>query len=405
MSHAVLEALKRIIPEAVSVDRTGLPRIAPRSTDQVAETLKAAANHGWRVRIEGSGSWMPPDAPADLALATTRLSRIVSIAPADLVAVVQAGIGWRTLQSNLATHGTHLALDPPGAPERSLGSVLATGTAGLLRHRFGGVRDHVLGTTVVGGDGRVIRSGGVVVKNVAGYDLSKIQIGGFGAFGVITEVNLRLRAIPRAQETLIARGPLDPLLDAGRNLAEANVDAAALELASPGTTGTNDWILLVHFVGTEAGVKAEMERTRSLARDATWEVVPPPAAAALLPALGQATVDGPVTIRFGVFAASVPELIDLLGETLGHGRLLAGVGRGGVRWTGSVPPAALIALRGRMAEREIPVTLERAPWAFRSAVGHFGALREGVRPLTARVRQVFDPRGILAAPLEPEADA
>jgi glycolate oxidase FAD binding subunit len=404
MSQAIIEALKRVGPEAVSVDRTGLPRMSPRSTEQVAATLQAATEHGWRVRIEGGETWMPPDAPVDLALSTRRLERLVAVAPADLVASVQAGMTIRALQTTLAQHGTYLALDPPGSSERTLGSVLATNTAGLLRHRFGGVRDHVVGTTTVTADGRVVKSGGVVVKNVAGYDLSKLQIGGFGAFGVITEVNLRLRALPRAQHTLIARGGVDPLLDAGRALAEANVDAAALEIASPAMTGSAEWCLVVHFVGTDAGINAELERTRGLARDATWETVPPPAANALMQSLAKATLDGPTTLRFGVFASSVPELVDFLGETLGHGHLLAGLGRGGIRWTGSLTPEAMGTLRRTMAEREIPVTVERAPWAFRRAVGHFGALREGVRPLTSRVRAVFDPAGILPVPLESSAD-
>ena len=127
------------------------------------------------------------------------------MSPADLVATVDAGVAIGTLRRRLADDGMWLAIDPPGRPERSIGSIIAAGTAGPLRQGFGPVRDHVLGLSVVTGDGRVVRAGGRVVKNVAGYDLGKLQIGGFGGFGVITELNLRLRALPRADQTFIAR--------------------------------------------------------------------------------------------------------------------------------------------------------------------------------------------------------
>ena len=91
----------------------------------------------------------------------------------------------------LAAQRLWLAIDPPGRPERSVGSVAATATAGPLREGFGPVRDHVLGCTVVTGDGRIVRAGGRVVKNVAGFDLAKLHVGGFGAFGITTSASAR----------------------------------------------------------------------------------------------------------------------------------------------------------------------------------------------------------------------
>jgi len=94
------------------------------------------------------------------------------------------------------------------------------------------------------------------------------------------------------------------------------------------------------------------------------------------------------------------DTVELLAESLGVERVSAGLIRGGVRWTGAASHDRLIALRSRLAEREIPLTLERAPWPLRSRVGHFGAFREGVGALTGRLRAVFDPRGILMVPAE-----
>src|SRR6185436_8983503 len=153
--------------------------------------------------------------------------------PGDLVATVQAGTPIESLRRRLADEGMWLAIDPPGRPERTLGSVVATATAGPLRHGFGPVRDHVLGCTVATGDGRLVNAGGRVVKNVAGYDLTKLQVGGFGGFGIIAEVHLRLRALPRADVTLLARGPRDELTSGARELLASHLLPGALELLSP----------------------------------------------------------------------------------------------------------------------------------------------------------------------------
>src|SRR5207249_11205824 len=168
--------------DAVDVAATpdGLPRVAPASPDAVALLLGTAREEGWRVRVEGAGTWMPADAAADLALTTRRLDRVPSIQPQDLAATAEAGIGCDQLRQQLADRGAWLALDPPGLAGRTLGSVVATATAGPLRHGFGAVRDHLVGVTFVTGDGRLVQSGGRVMKNVAGYDLSKAQAGGFG---------------------------------------------------------------------------------------------------------------------------------------------------------------------------------------------------------------------------------
>ena len=155
----------------------------PDSADALSLVCRLAHDEGWKIRVEGHGTWLAADAPADLAVSTRALDRVLSVSPADLVATVQAGTPIEALRRRLADEGMWLALDPPGRPERSLGSVVATATAGPLRHGFGPVRDHVLGCTVATGDGRLVRAGGRVVKNVAGYDLTKLQVGGFGGFG------------------------------------------------------------------------------------------------------------------------------------------------------------------------------------------------------------------------------
>src|SRR3989475_3759562 len=188
-----------------------VPRVAPGSPDAVALLLGTAHQEGWRVRIEGAGTWLPSDAPADLALTTRRLDRIPAIEPSDLMATAEAGIGLDQLRQQLADRGAWLAIGPPGLAGRTLGSVGASATAGPLRHGLGPIKDHLLGGTFVTGDRGMVQSGGRVMKNVAGYDLTRLQAGGFGAFGAILLVPLRLRPLPPAGITYVVEGaPEDP---------------------------------------------------------------------------------------------------------------------------------------------------------------------------------------------------
>jgi hypothetical protein len=400
MSAEVLARLQALLGTAsVSRDADGLPRAVPDSTDAAAAVLRLADEAGWRVRLEGRGSWVPPDADADLALTTRGLDRVPAVQPADLVATVEAGVALDALQHRLAEDGMWLALDPPGRPDRTIGSVVATATAGALRAGFGPVRDHVLGCTAVTGDGRVVRPGGTVVKNVAGYDLTKLQVGGFGAFGVVTTLHLRLRALPSADLTLIARAPRDHLTSVARDLTDAGVHPQALELLSPGVSAESEWIMAARCIGSEAGAAADRARILDAA-DLKWEMLDSGRAHAFWHLVTHAGGGAAVSLRLGVLAPGLDELLDLVGAHLDEGLIWAGASQGGMRWAGDAGPEQLRRLRHLAAEREVPLTLERAPWAVRQAVGHFGAYREGVGPLVTQLREVFDPGGRLVVAMD-----
>lgn len=404
MSDSIALRLRQLLGgEAVERDATGLPRVVPDSTDAAASVFATANEQGWRVRIEGRGGWLAPDAPADLVLGTQSLGRIDAVSPADLVATVQAGVQLEALHRRLGDDGMWFAVDPPGRPERTLGSVVATGTAGPLRQGFGPVRDHVLGLTVVTGDGRIVRAGGKVVKNVAGYDLAKLQVGGFGGFGLITELNLRLRALPRADRTLVARAGRDQLTDAGRTITEERLGPHALELFSPALAAEPDWVLAARFLGTAEGVAADVHRLPSVAKGLAWQELPADRTAAFWHLAARATLGGAVTIRLGVLQPGLDEMLDLLSTNLGEGLVAAGAGSaGGLRWSGEAQAESLLSLRRQLALAEVPVTLERAPWAVRRQVGHFGSYREGVGTLVDKLRATFDPGALLPVALHGE---
>lgn len=387
----VREALK---PLALEQDAAGRPRVAPPDSAGVAAALALASTEGWKVRVEGRGGWEYPDAPADLVVSTAALDSIVKVSPGDLVATVEAGAAFGAVNRRLADEGVWLAWDPPGRAERSIGSIVSTGTAGPLRHRFGPIRDHLLGCTVVTGDGRIVKPGGQVVKNVAGFDLTRFMAGSFGAFGIVTELHLRLRARPACDLTLMARGPRDALTLAGRDLMAQGLDAVSLELLSPALAAEAEWVLALRLAGTEEGVRAEADRIGAVTT-LSWKELSPEQAGAVWTGAAHGSLVGTVTLRLGVLLEGLDETIDLVASHLDAGLLSAGAGSGSLRWTGDATLEQLRALRHAAAGREVPVTLERAPWAVRQAFGHFGAYREGVGGLVARLRTTFDPQSVL----------
>jgi FAD/FMN-containing dehydrogenase len=404
MSETVAARLRALLgTTGVERDPDGLPRATPDSADALSLVCRLAHDEGWKVRIEGQGTWLLADAPADLGISTRALDQVVSVSPADLVATVQAGTPLEALRRRLAEDGMWLALDPPGRPERSLGSIVATGTSGPLRHGFGPVRDHVLGCAVATGDGRLVKAGGRVVKNVAGYDLTKLQVGGFGGFGIITELHLRLRALPRADITLIARGTRDTLSSAARDLVAAQILPSALELLSPALAAEAEWVLAARFLGTDVAVQSDIRRLHSEGEIA-WAPIPTERTAAFWSTVARGSLAGPITFRLGVLGNGIDDTIDLLAHDLDEGLVSAGPGSGMIRWTGEASVERLRAVRRAAASREIPMTLERAPWSVRRALGHFGAYREGVGQLVGRLRDSFDPGQCLSVALEGVGD-
>src|SRR5215467_1787556 len=193
---------------------------APASSEEAGTLLRAAARLGLRVVPRGTGSrvhWGYPPSGCDRVLDTTKLDRVVEHAAGDLVATVEAGVRLDRLAEVLSAARQRLALDPPGGG--TVGGVLATAAAGPLRLRYGTPRDLLIGITVVRADGTIAKSGGKVVKNVAGYDIGKLFAGSRGTLGLITEATFRLHPVPAATTYVTAR--CDEPADCARLLATA----------------------------------------------------------------------------------------------------------------------------------------------------------------------------------------
>ena len=179
----------------------------PSTLEQTSQVMAQAHAADKRVAPWGGGTRMdvgniPKD--LDLVLCLRDLNRVLDYQPADLTITVEAGISMQELQTLLAQQGQLLPLDPPLPSRATLGGTLASNVLGPLMWQYGLPRDLVIGMKIVQADGTVVKSGGQVVKNVTGYDMAKLHIGGLGTLGVIEEVSLKLIPLPRIESTLQA---------------------------------------------------------------------------------------------------------------------------------------------------------------------------------------------------------
>ena len=240
---------------------------SPASTAQASALLAAAAAHDLTVVPRGAGlglGWGLPPASCDLVVDMSLMGEVIEHAAGDLVARVQAGTTIGHLASVLAQAGQQLALDAPA--HATVGGVVATGTAGPRRFRYGAPRDLLIGLTVVRADGVVAHSGGKVVKNVAGYDIGKLFSGSQGTLGVITEATFRLHPLPAAAAYVTAEFGSAERAGATAAVAAAAGSAlvpSAVELDWPGGS-SRPLRVGVLLEGTAAGVADRAKRMSEL---------------------------------------------------------------------------------------------------------------------------------------------
>ena len=376
----------------------------PADLASLAALIGDAATHRATLAVRGSQGWWTDAPPGVELVSTAGLDGISDFNPADLVVTVGAGTPLDRLAGRLAARGAWLPFDPPGPVSRTLGGALASGGGGPLAAHYGPARDHVLGLVVVAGDGTVVRLGGRVVKNVAGFDVSKLVIGSHGALGVIAEAHLRLRARPRADRSAVWTGSREWAVRASAAALAAGATPAALEVLGPdlaaqlawGSGGT--WALAARAVGSDAGVAEALDAIAHAA--GSRAAVTAEGDAAWTP-WREGVGRWPVVLRIGAEPSNWSAAVELAVRSLG--RLLGAsvtVPRGTVRvGVDGCTGEAVVRLRAQAALHRWPVTLERADAATLAGVGLWGALPPAVERLTRALRRVFDPAGILAAPL------
>lgn len=373
----------------MNADRT----VAPGSLPEAAEALRATDAAGGSVRFAGGGTkraWGRPGTETSGVLVTSRLNRIVEHNAADLTLIAEAGTRLSEIEGAVRAAGQILAIDPPDPTAlATIGGVLATGDSGPLRQRYGGPRDLVLGMRVALADGTVARSGGKVIKNVAGYDLAKLFTGSFGSLGLIGEVVLRLHPAPPARATVVGRSS-DPerLGRAAVAVGSEPLELEAFDVRWSGGEGT----LLARVGGRQAGDRARRAAAAIAAAALDAKVIEEVEAEEGVwrtQREGQRAATGGVAVRVSGLRTDVRAAIEAARAT---GASLVGRASLGLFWF-RLPPSPVEDLRAAIGEIRSrlrrPVAVLDAPEPLRH--NPWGPVDDGLARLMRSVRERFDP--------------
>ncbi len=377
--------------------------VRPGSYEETASVLRYANQKGLAVIVRGGGTMMRAgNIPRryDIALDLTRLDTVVEHEPADLTVTCQAGITLGALRKHMAAAGQLVPFDPSLPDEATVGGVLAAGACGPSRTAYGVPRDFTIGMRVVTGDGRITRTGGKVVKNVAGYDLCKLYIGSLGTLGVIVEATFKVVPMPKAERE-IALG-FDSAADAcafaaevyrrGLCLRAAQLLNAASAFDAERATG-EAYLLALDLAGAPAAVDrssreiSEMARTSEAFAFEDRKVKPSaqPVATALV-------------CRESTLPSRLPALI-AASESIGAAPRIAADPITGVlraSWPDETDvESALAKLRDAASRAGASLTIESCPLELKRQIDVFGDPPSSF-PLMRRIKEQFDPNGVLS---------
>src|SRR4051812_34330802 len=239
--------------------------VEPGSEAELAAVLKSADEAEAKVLPRGAGTkmdWGNKPIAADMVLSTLRLNRVLEHAWGDMTATVEAGCTVGKLQTALAEHGQSLAIDPLWPEQATIGGILATNDSGSLRVRFGSLRDLIIGITLVLPDGTIAKSGGKVVKNVAGYDLPKLVTGALGTLGVVTTAVFRLHPLPTETRSItISGGSSGALQKLATTIHDSQLAYTGLQFRVDSTGAAK---LDIRFEGTPAGIAAQGKQLQAM---------------------------------------------------------------------------------------------------------------------------------------------
>jgi glycolate oxidase FAD binding subunit len=235
--------------------------LGPSTPAELADILRDAASSGQTISLAGNSTkrrMAGPVEPADVAVTTISLRGVIQYEPRDLTIKVGAGLSWRELTGLLAENKQMVPLDPPFGDEATVGGVIAANVSGPRRRLYGTARDVVIGMQFATLEGKLVESGGMVVKNVAGLDMAKLMIGSFGTLAAIATVNFKLAPMPEVERSfLLPFSTLEAANQARNNVLRSQLQPAAIDLLNPeagSTVGNKSWLLILRVGGNPAAV-------------------------------------------------------------------------------------------------------------------------------------------------------
>ncbi|HWR54302.1 MAG TPA: FAD-binding protein [Bryobacteraceae bacterium] len=236
--------------------------LTPCTPEELAEALGSATADGRTMRLTGRDSkrnMAGPNAPADVEISTCALTQVRKYEPGDLTISVEAGMPYVELAALLAGHGQMLPLDPPFAGEGTVGGVVAANLSGPRRRLYGTARDFVIGMRLATAEGKLVETGGMVVKNVAGLDISKLLIGSFGTLAAMVSVNFKLAPAPPETRSFAFEFPtLEEALIRRDAILASVLQPSAIDLLSPEAArraGLDGFVIALQAGGNEGVIR------------------------------------------------------------------------------------------------------------------------------------------------------
>jgi glycolate oxidase FAD binding subunit len=387
------DAVEGVVPAIV---------VEPETADAVGSLLGWASQQKLSVLPRGSGTklgWGPAPRSVDVLLSTKRLNSVVAHRHGDLTATIQAGATLADVNRTLATHRQWIPLDPPASDRATIGGLVATNDSGPRRHRYGAPRDLIIGVDFVRADGRLAKGGGIVVKNVAGYDIPRLLTGSFGSLGVIVTATFKLYPLTAASGTLLVdlSRPADLTALTGKLLA-SHLTPTALEFT------THPLRLIVRFESIEASVRQQSDTAAKLVADAGF-------AARSISGAEEAQFwqdyarfaeeDRCALLKVSVLTtelAATLTLIEKLAGAQGYsaiGRAGAGVFRLCILGDIQSQKRIIDGLRDSLPLGRGSAVIVKSPPELRTHVDVWGPIGDGLA-LMKSVKQQFDPVGVLS---------
>jgi len=375
--------------------------VEPGSVEEISGVMKLAAREGLAVSPRGGGTKTHlGDAPSqlDLIVSTTRMNEIMEHTPGDQIFRAEAGVRLEDLQERISESDQMLALDPPESGA-TLGGIIAANSSGPRRYKYGTVRDLIIGITVVLHDGTVAKAGSKVVKNVAGYDLSKLFTGSLGTLGIIATANFRLHPLPKASRTVAVEveSP-QQAQEATQSIVHSQVEATGIELHY----AEDEKLLTVLLESIPGGMDAKVETASFLLKQFGEVRTLSEEEADHLGPLTPPAVADEIVLKLGAPPAELGSVLEsVLGAAerrgLAHPRITghAGTGVTFIGFSGEDEDAA-VGFVGEMREIQTRksgnVTLQRAPLTLKQRVSTWDNGGDYLG-LVRRVKEKFDPRG------------
>ena len=377
----------------------------PASAEEVAACLKVCSQFDAAVIPAGRMSWLEYGNPvkrADVVLSLDRMCRIIDYSAADLTATVGAGLSLTEFNEMTMKQRQWLPLDPPGFKSASLGAVAACNSSGALRLGFGTPRDYVIGLKLAHADGTESKSGGRVVKNVAGYDLNKLYVGSYGTLAVITELTFKLRPLPERSSTLMItsrnRGPLFLL---ARKVLASELQPASVVLTRrlpSASVQLPDDALLIRFIDSEAAVGHQLSSVlESSGEDFKTTQLTEAEAEAVWSEVADFDTSA-IRVRFSVPLSAVPAEFEKAFPAHVECVACADIGAGIIRFAFDADErfvvAQIKALRANAVAAGGSLVIEKAPAEVRGKADAWGDVGS-TAPLMRSVKDRFDPGSLL----------